>query len=131
MIREDLAHDLSLCNSFDNHSRRVSVTLPDASTIAYSYEGVYLSHVQRNGLKHIYAERNLEGELLTSILPGDLGEVAIQRDALGRWKKLISPFYTSELSYDGVGNLTQNTFQDSLGEQKLSYSFDDLDQLDL
>jgi len=129
MIQEDLAHGLSLFNSFDNHSRRISIKLPDASTIAYSYDGVYLFQVQRNGIKHTYAERNSEGELLKSILPGGLGEITFQRDALGRWKKILSPCYTSEFSYDAVGNLTHNTFHDSLGEQKLSYSFDDLDQL--
>ena len=129
IIHEDLAHDLSMSNTFDRHNRRVRVTLPDSSTIAYSYKGVYLRQVQRNGIEHTYAERNLEGQLIKAILPRDLGEVTIQRDAMGRWHKAFSSFYTSELTYDAVGNLIQNIFQDSLDQQKLSYAFDDLDQL--
>ncbi len=129
ILQEDLANDLSLFNSYDNQSRRILLTLPDSTSIAYSYDGVFLHQVLRKGIGYTYAERNLEGLLLKAILPQDLGEITIQRDPLGRLKQCTSSFYTSQLSYDAVGNLTQNKFQDSLGKQKCTYQFDDLDQL--
>lgn len=128
ILSETLVTGLSFQNRYDLLGRRVSSTLFDSSTIEYDYDGIYLYQVSRNGLKHTYFERNLEGEVVKAILAtGE--ELSITRDPLGRPIRSSSPYYSADLKYDETGCLLHYGYQDLLGEEEEDFSYDDLDQL--
>ena len=100
--------------------RRTSLTLPDTTTIKYTYDGVYLHSVCAKGYKHVYSERNLEGQVTHEILPSGLGQIGIQRDALGRCISLSTPCYKESSVYDAAGNLTVYRYSDIKGDMECS-----------
>ena len=131
LLQEKLATDLSFQNAYDALGRRSTLTLPDASNIAYTYNGFYLHQVQRGSYTHTYSKRNLEGQITQARL-SDTSEMSIQRDKLGRYAHYHSPYYTSIFSkeaYDGNGNLLAYKAQDLLGQIEYQFAYDDLDQL--
>jgi len=131
ILQETLASGLSFFNTYDTMGRRVSLKLPDSSTITYVYDGFYLYQVQRGNYTHTYLERNLEGQIAKVRLP-DSEEISIERDKLGRYANYHSPYYTAfypKNSYDGNGNLLRYQFKDPLGKTDYTFSYDDLDQL--
>jgi RHS repeat-associated protein len=131
IIKETLANDLSFLNTYDSMGRRIAFTLPDATSIDYSYDGAYLYQVKRSTNTHIYSGRNLEGQIVRVILP-DSGEISIERDKLGRYANYQSSYYTAAYpknAYDGNGNLLRYQFRDLLGQVDYTCSYDDLDQL--
>jgi len=128
ITQEILSSGYQLLHTFDAEGRRIESTLPDNSTIDYVYQGAYLHSVNRNGLHFTYTARDLEGHLIQADLP--IGSIAIERDALSRWKHYDSPFYHSKSpQYDPVGNLLHYHYQDSLGKVDCVYKYDDLNQL--
>jgi len=132
LLKETLANGLTLANQYDQKGKRTRLILPDASTIEYTYDGMYLSQVKRGPYTHTYSKRNLEGRWMAAILPGGLGEVSIERDALGRYTSFRSLYFTEiypKNAYDAHGNLLSYAYQDCKGESQCSYSYDDLDQL--
>jgi RHS repeat-associated protein len=118
-----------LSNDYDALGRRTTLTLPDASTVSYSYNAGFLHSVQRKGWKHTYAERDLDGAITRSTLPAKLGDLYVKRDALARCTALLSPFFLEEQTYDSVGNLSSLHLLDPLGELHSSFAYDDLHQL--
>src|SRR3984885_1886421 len=128
ITQEILSSGYKLLHAFDAEGRRIESTLPDNSTIDYVYQGAYLYSINRNGLHFTYTARDLEGHLIQADLP--IGSIAIERDALSRWKHYDSPFYHSKFpKYDPVGNLLRYHYQDSLGKVDCVYKYDDLNQL--
>ena len=132
IVQESLGNGIDLSNEYDRRGRRVTLILPDASTVNYTYEGIYLYKVSRGDCTHTYSQRNLEGKIIHAQLPAATGEMQIERDALGRYSSLSTPYYTASYPqgvYDGVGNLTHYSYRDQLGKIDCAYFYDDLDQL--
>ncbi|MFN0065349.1 MAG: RHS repeat domain-containing protein [Chlamydiales bacterium] len=128
IVQETLANGLTFSNIYDIQGRRITCSLPDASTITYSYDGIYLYAISRNGYTHTYSGRNLEGQMTHALSPA--GEIGITRDALGRYISLNAPHFSeSGCQYDPTGNLIHYAFQDETGRADRHYTYDDLDQL--
>lgn len=130
ILEETLGTHFTFKNTFDRQCRRIGMILPDSSRVTYVYSGWFLDSVSRNGLTYTYAKRNLEGRITRIDLPADLGSIFMDWDPCGRWKKIISPYFSADYTeYDPVGNLCEYTFEDSLGKQTCYYEYDALDQL--
>ncbi len=132
VLREKLGNGLTLQNRYDEQGKRVECVLPDSTSIYYAYQDERLYQVRRKNYSHTYAERDFEGKVTSLVLPGGLGAAYIERDALSRWQKFTSSFYTAlfpEESYDAHGNLCSYTYVDLLGSDKLQFTYDDFDQL--
>ncbi len=127
VTNETIDKGLQFHNKFDHQGRRTQLTLPDGSDIKYGYHGAYLHDVNRNGNQVTYKTRDLEGCLLELDFP--VGEISIKRDSLSRISTIISPCYSSVLSFDPVGNLVQCELQDPLGAKNCHYVYDELNQL--
>ncbi len=120
---------MQFTNTYDTQGRRITLALPDNSTISYTYQGAYLYQVSRKGQTHTYKHRTLDGLLVQAELPSQLGLFTIARDPLTRWIQTESPYFQSKMSYDAVGNLLTYQFHDSLGTVENHYRYDDLNQL--
>jgi RHS repeat-associated protein len=132
ITQETLANGLSLLNTYDPQSRRLELTLPDRTTMSYTYQGAYLYSVKRNNQTHTYITRDLDGQILQATLPYQLGQITIQRDPLSRWEKYQSPTYTAHFpkgAYDPAGNLLHYEYIDTLSKETCTYTYDDLYQL--
>ncbi len=132
MEEETLANGLKVLNSFDTQGRRVTLTLPDTSSIEYAYQGAYLHAASRHNAHFVYEQRDLQGNFNLATLPHQLGQISINRDPLSRWQVFESPYYQaqfSEKAYDPNGNLLHYTYEDSLGKVECSYKYDDHNQL--
>ena len=128
VVRETLAHGLTLTHTYDELGRCVSLTLPDRSMVTYSYDGVYLRSVSRGAHTHVYAERTLEGQSTKMETP--LGDLCIKRDPLGRYLSFHAPRISAEnYTYDAVDQLLRYTSHDSLGSMEWRYVYDDLGQV--
>lgn len=132
MVQETLANGLKILNDFDPQGRRVALTLPDASSIDYAYQGAYLHTAGRHNAQFVYEQRDLQGNFNLATLPHQLGQISINRDPLSRWQAFDSPYYQaqfSEKAYDPNGNLLHYSYEDSLGKAECSYEYDDHNQL--
>lgn len=128
ILQETLANGLAFTSIYDTRGRKIRNILPDASSIEYDYDGVYLDTVSRNAYVHTYAVRNLEGQIVEARTP--IGKISIARDPIGRYKKLDAPYFSATgYTYDPAGNLTRYAYEDPLGKMECAYSYDDLDQL--
>lgn len=130
--KETLANGLKLEYDTDPWGHRISMVLPDKSLVYYSYQGDDLYQVSRKNVSCTYLERDLEGYPTLIKLPGNLGNLSIERDPLFRITKLHSTHYTmtcSPTSYDSVGNLLHYQSKDPLGSEQLHFEYDGLHQL--
>lgn len=121
LISEKLGNNLTLSSNYSPCSERTMLTLPDQTSINYTYLFGKLYRIHRGNFDFIYAARDLANRPTQLILPAHLGILTTRRDPLGRYTSLNSPFFTTKLTYDACGNLIQD------GEHR--YSYDDLKQL--
>ncbi|MFZ0564941.1 MAG: hypothetical protein WAM28_01945 [Chlamydiales bacterium] len=93
--QETLASGFTLSNTYDNRGRRTTLTLPDTTTIRYTYNGAYLYSVTRGSYTHTYTERDLQGKIIHAHLPA--GEIEIERDPISRYSNYRAPYYRAKL----------------------------------
>ncbi len=129
IIQETLSNGLTLKNYHDPWGRRLSQQYPDGSETTYIYLGNDLHQISYKDHTFTYEERDLEGHPTHIQLPYSFGSVTIERDALSRVETISSPYYTSRLTYDAVGNLLTQQGKDPLGTFSEHYAYDDLNQL--
>ncbi|MDP1835514.1 MAG: RHS repeat-associated core domain-containing protein [Chlamydiales bacterium] len=138
LVQEVLANGLAMAYQHDELGRIVHVTLPDATGIDYSYQGVDLSCVSRTDYagtslySHEYHAYDWRGRDHTRRLIGNAGTMALSYDVLGRPLSILAPHWSEIISpdgYDQVGNLLEVRVEDSLGTMSTHYQYDDLDQL--
>ncbi|WP_143406419.1 RHS repeat-associated core domain-containing protein, partial [Estrella lausannensis] len=122
--------------AYDGAGRVVCLTLPDNSSVEYSYEGTLIRAIRRfssSGEESYRFEVNSydgRGKLTSCRLPLDAGEITCSYDLMGRTRSIVSSHYREELSaYDEAGNLLNRTFEDRYGSVKESFLYDELDQL--
>jgi RHS repeat-associated protein len=126
LLEDTLAHGYTISSSYDLAGRRRILTLPDTSTIAYTYEGSLLKTIHRNGYTHEYTTYDLDGNLLEEKLIHNTGSVSYSVDPLGRRTTASSPyFHQAALEFDPVGNLKKMERNQTVSE----YSYDSLHQL--
>ena len=129
VAQEQLASGVVISRTYDPYGRPTTLTLPDDSKIFYTYRGPYLYSVARNGVEHIYGTRNLAGKVTEMILPAGVGQTAISYNGCLQWQASSSPSFSSNCTYDCLGDLVCESYVDSLGAQTIEYRYDDLGQL--
>lgn len=129
-IKEILANSLSTQMTYTPEGYLKDLTLPDTSSIHYTYEGPLLKQIDRikdQGIaySHKYHTHDHSGRLLKSSLIHDLGELSHRFTPKGRISKISSPYYNEGMTYDAIGNLINRTYND----QEEQFSYDSLNQL--
>lgn len=105
---------------YDNNGRVVEFTLPDESSVQYTYQGGHMSEVKRGGYSHAYLKfdrnRHVEEEALVG---GSIQKS--KRDLLERVVEVVSPFHKRELAFSPSGLVTRSNDKE--------YRYDPLNQL--
>ncbi len=118
---EETTNGLTLQKTYDSFGRTLFITLPDQSSIQYTYDPYYLRSVERHPYIHTYDTYDLSGLLLTETLPLSIGSRSRTYDAKSQPLTVTSPHYNEKNTYDPRGNLIQRSPQ--------KYTYDDLSQL--
>lgn len=122
---EDL-EGLTISASYNSFGALSTQTLPDGSTVTYSYLDGRLSSIQRNDYQATVLSRSFTGRISSLSLPYNAGTVNYQYDVLGRGIETSHPlFYEKRTSFDPAGNLLE---RDLNGIPEL-FTYDDLSQL--
>ena len=132
LVKETLGSGYTLHNTYDSMGRRKELVLPDQSSVQYTYDALYLRHVQRLtpsreiAYRHSFNVYDLTGALLEETLIGNLGTLARQYNSCGQLDALITPYSSHEvLKRDAIGNLLEVR----LNGLCATYRYDDLSQL--
>lgn len=135
VIEEKLGNDLILQFDYDAIGRMVNLSLPDNSSLAYSYQGVLLKEIHRNsssGGKLYTHSYDLFDALLNPVKQtflGNAGTLAQTFDKKGRTQLIQSQFTEESYIYDAADNLISRSQTDGVGKNDASYSYDDLYQI--
>ncbi len=136
MIREVLGNNLEIINAYNEKGKRVKMTLPDASGVAYDYDGKKLTAVHRldadghTSYSHKYKAYNSKGYLKEAKFIKKCGKLAIKRTQENRLEKLSTPYVNQQMTYDN-GKLVHVATNHSSFEKKhkAAYAYNDLGQL--
>ena len=136
LIEETLGNGLTVSYTYDAMGRPLLMTLPDSSSVGYTYQASRMKHVQRydkNDIAtylHTYESYDLGGQLLAEKCAGNAGGSCYAYDALKRLKSHKSTKWKETIhSYDKVGNLLSKTTEDAVGTVPSQYEYDDLYQV--
>ena len=119
--------------SNDNRGRCESFTLPDSSSLTYSYTPLHLESIARYSsdgqlqYTHHYTQFDENGHVSEEELINNLGPITTTHDLLERTESQKTPWNTSSIAY-GPSGLVQKT-ENSLFESK-EYQYDSLNQLE-
>lgn len=132
---EKLANGLEMQISYNPDGGLKKVTLPDQSSIDYTYSGPLLTSVERktpNGAtqyRHTYNAYDLSGNPLTASLINNLGELTSRYTLKGQPKERKTPYYSESLNYDPSNHIINKSYQDILGQENNKYAYDSLHQM--
>lgn len=130
ILKETFNH-LSINKTYDAFDRLLSITLPDQSSIHYTYNPAYLLEIARYSpshdklYSHYFDTYDLNGDLLSEILITHRSQVQHRYDLKGQKTHIQNPDFNQECRYDPAGNLTSNIIDGT----QLTYTYDDLSQL--
>ena len=131
VTREVLPNRMDIQKSFDPFDRFQTIQIANVGHIAYTYDPLYLRSVKRFSKDgklqyiHQYANYDLDGNLLTEDMINNAGQLQHRIDLKGRKSEITSPYFSQKCTYDACDNLIKNT----VDQQTISYSYDDLSQL--
>lgn len=134
LLKEILATGVSINYAYDMLGRVTSLTLPDASQIAYFYDALNLKQIKRIKNQqclyvHNYDAFDLAGLNLKSIAINQQ-ENLFRYDLQKRPLSIESPcFKQTHLQYDRGGRLCHYHLQDAIGFVRIHFDFDDNDNL--
>lgn len=137
LIEEQLSPQLILKNSYDLAGRRISLTLPDQSSVAYHYKGLLLKSIERLSCKgeslyqHGYQYDPISHQLANSQLIGRAGTLTYETQG-GYLSKISSPWWEQTIAQDPQDSnqtLTHITTQDLAGQSNQFFSYTDDNQL--
>lgn len=117
--------------TFDDFNRLITLKIDGCGEIAYNYDPLFLRKVSRFPTTasllytHQYDEYDLNGNLVSEQLIGNLGKVGYTTDRRGRKVSITSPYLQQECTYDEVGNLLKNRYDCN----EFNYAYDSLSQL--
>jgi len=132
--QEDLPNGLKLKYRYDERGRRTKILLPDNSEICYKYDALYLREIKRNqadgsSYSTQYTSYSLEGQLLETQLPMNLGTLNYQYDSEGRTTKIQSTFWEESLQYNESAQVSEIDFRDPSGKYHSRFDYDPLSHL--
>ena len=128
LLEEIIDGKLILQKTYDRLGRLQVITLPDKSTILYTYDACHLKTIERFSAQgqrlfiHEYTAYDLSGHLLEEKLIHELGSVKYSYLSSGNLECIQSPFFRETISYEPNGRI-QSLSNDG------SYCYDDLSQL--
>ena len=123
---------------YDRKGRLKSIALPDDSSIAYTYDGVFGREVKRLSscgeelYRHAYTLYNESGRLLEETLIGYCGDRRTHYDLNGRKILIETDYYTETVpasGYDALGNLMTIQRKGDFPTENSSYTYNSLSQL--
>ncbi len=132
---EKLSNGLELQMLYNADGGIKKVTLPDSSSIDYTYNGTLLSSVERKNprgtvdYKHTYNRYDLSGNPLQTALIHDLGNLTRSYTLKGQLQSQKSDYYSESLIFDCVNNVIGKSYQDSRGQESNQYTYDSLRQM--
>jgi RHS repeat-associated protein len=135
MISEQLGSGLNFSYRYDPRGRVLKLTLPDETTVEYSYDAVNLRTVTRRNGKNRNSctyHFNLSGRISEIELPNTLGSIKFTYDSCLRTKRIFCNKWSQTIpkgGYDLCGNLLKVTQEDAAGKLTSSYTYDALHHL--
>lgn len=135
LIKEGLQNGTFFLYSHDALGRKKTITLPDMSTLSYTYNALSVTSVIRKGAKTEWEHRALSfntfGQVEEATLLGYAGTIHYSYDPLGRLTAIAHPKWSEKgITYDELGNITSYTLHDALGEVPCHFTYDCLGQLE-
>ncbi len=131
LIQETLETGLTFIYTYDRQGRRTSLTLPDYSSVHYTYDSLHMRSVTRYDAggsllySHHYLEYDFQGKILVEELITEESRTT-SWDPLGRPTSITTPAVSeTNITYDKVGNLISY----DLDTNASSFAYDGLDQL--
>ncbi|MGC1879424.1 MAG: RHS repeat-associated core domain-containing protein [Rhabdochlamydiaceae bacterium] len=131
VIWEEFPCNFVVEKDYDDFGRLISLKMGREGEIAYAYDPLFLRNVIRlsGGGKtlytHHYEDYDLDGNLLSENLIGDLGQVIHATDLKGQKTAISSPYFSQSCAYDARGDLSINV----IDGHEHRYTYDDLSQL--
>ncbi len=131
VTQEVFPQALVVDKKYDHLNRLNSLQIEGVGEISYKYDPLYLREVTRFSQSgkalytHRYENYDLDGNLLSEKLLGDLGEVLHNTDLRGQETAISSPYFSQNCSYDSTGNLIENV----VDQVEHFYTYDGLSQL--
>jgi len=136
LLTETTEHGLTTQKTYDNLDRKLSLILPDHSSIGYTYDGYHLTKVTRYSssgqalYSHTYDVYDKSHNLLAETLPHSLGTTTYQIDLLSRPVQKQNSFHIEDIQgFDPNGNLLSYTRESSLPTEQHQYTYDALNQI--
>ena len=123
---------------YDRKGRLKSIALPDDSSIAYTYDGVFGREVKRLSshgeelYSHAYTSYDESGKLLEETLIGYCGDRRTNYDLNGRKTLIETDYYTESVpanGYSALGNLLTIQRKGDFPAENNSYTYNSLSQL--
>ena len=132
LLQETLAHGATLSSQYDLMGRRTRLIFPDASSIQYDYDSLFLKGITRyspSGIPlytHAISSYDLSGDPIQEELIGNLGSLQRLYNVCGQTDSLSTSYATHEvLKRDALGYILEA----NLNENSSVYAYDDLSQL--
>ena len=116
-----MSNGLVLKYEYDRLGRIVNIIYPDASSVAYVYQGSNLVHIIRKDPQgqQIYAhdyDYDLSGNVVKAKLAGQAGTIDYTYNLLNQPTRIAAPTWEERItSYDNVGNLRERTIPSTHG----------------
>ncbi|SCA62845.1 hypothetical protein SCG7109_AE_00150 [Chlamydiales bacterium SCGC AG-110-M15] len=129
-ILEDLSeNNQNVSYRYDQKGRCTHLTLPDSSSIHYSYNGLYLKSVKRGAYTHSYDQEDLSGRVLKEThFNGTSSDY--HYNLMGQKIDATSPHYSWHINeYDPVNRLIAYESNDPISKTEHSFAYDDCDQI--
>lgn len=121
----------------DRKGRVKSITLPDGSSISYTYDAVFGREVNRfskdgkNLYTHSYNEYDTNGNLLSEILIGKIGKQELKYNLNCKLMQINTPDIKTSIkvNHDELGRITQREIQGLMISSTTNFDYNTLSQL--
>lgn len=131
VIEELFPDGLEVKKDYDAFNRLIALRMNREGEVVYTYDPLFLRQVTRTSNRgdtlysHIYEDYDLDGNLVSERLIGNLGKIVHETDPKGLKAYISSPYFSQECRYDAASNLVSNI----VDQAENRYSYDDLSQL--
>lgn len=123
---------------YDRLGRLKTITLPDLSSINYTYDAVFgrevsrISSIGKQLYSHTYNEYDLSGQLTEDTLIGYCGDRAISYDAGGHINSITTDMHSEivpDQGYTPMGHILSVQKESEFPSENSDYAYNDLSQL--
>ena len=123
ILSETIDSRFTIVKTYDAQNRPLTLTLPNGETIVYRYDPLYLREIEYSSMVHKFNRYDLDGHVLSEMLPCQLGLQIRSYDPCGRLSALNSLYFSQNLTYDPAGRVEKVSSDGS-------YTYDLLSQLE-